>query len=66
MKIIYTIFGKTRRVKAYPQNMKEDEVPEKVLWIERPEDCYAMMSKEYLGKKVALVYREDWLEAEDI
>ena len=66
MKIKFTIFGKTRWVKAYPENMREDEVPEKVLWIERPEDSYAMMSKEYAGKKVALVYREDWLEAEDI
>lgn len=58
-----TIFGKTRLVKAHPRNMKEDETPDEVLWVERPEDEYALMSPQLKTKKVAIVYRDDWIRA---
>ena len=66
MIIKLTKFGKTKLVKASPHNMKEDEVPDTILWVERNEDYYALMAKSYENKKVAIVEREDWLRAEEI
>ena len=66
MIIKYSMFGRTRLVKATPHNMQEDETHEKTLWVERGEDMYALSSPEFKGKKVAIVYREDWVRAKDI
>lgn len=65
MKILYTAFGKTKLVRATPHNMTEDETPEEILWVERGEDEYALMSPQYKNKKVAIVYRQDWLRAKE-
>ena len=56
-------FGKTKRVRAEPHNMLESEKPEKILWVERDEDLYALISPEFKNKRVALVHRRDWLKA---
>ena len=66
MIVTYTIFGETKRVKAEPHNMREDEQPEKILWVERGEDMYALSSPSWRGKKVAVVRREDWLRADPV
>jgi hypothetical protein len=66
MIIKLTKFGKTKLVKASPHNMKEDETPEEVLWVERSEDYYALLAKRFLHKKVAIVERKDWLRADEI
>ena len=66
MKIKLTKFGKTKLVNASPHNMKEDETPDEILWVEGNEDYYALMAKSYKNKKVAIVTREDWLRAEEI
>lgn len=64
--ITLTKFGKTKKVKATLHNMVEGETPEQILWIERPEDYYAMMNVAYAAKKTAIVKREDWLRGEEI
>ena len=66
MKIKLTQFGKTKIVNASPHNMKEDETPDEILWVERNEDYYALMAKSYENKKVAIVERKDWLMAEEV
>lgn len=65
MQIKATFFGKTKIVKAYPHNMAENEAPDKILWVEKGEDEYALLSSQYRDKKVAIVYRRDWLDAEE-
>lgn len=63
MKVLATFFGQTTMVRATPHNMREDEVPEHILWVERGEDLYALLSLKLRGKRVAAVQREDWLRA---
>lgn len=63
MKIQATFFGQTRTVRATPHNMRDDEQPEEIMWIEQPGDMYALLSPEYKNKRVALVHRHDWLAA---
>lgn len=60
MKIKATFFGKTLMVKAEPYNMREDETPDEILWVENACDMYALMTPKLRGKKVALVHRDDW------
>lgn len=64
--IVDSRFGKTRRVLAHLHNMTPDEEHEEVLWVERGEDSYALLSPQLKDKKVAVVYRRDWLEGEDV
>lgn len=64
--ITLTKFGKTKKVKATLHNMTAGETPEQILWIERPEDYYAMMNAAYAAKKTAIVTREDWLKGEEV
>ncbi len=66
MKILYTAFGKTKLVRATPHNMKETDTPDEILWIERAEDEYALITATLKAKKIAVVYREDWLRAKEI
>ena len=66
MKITATFFGKTKTVRAEAHNMLETETPDKILWVERGEDMYALMSPGYANKKVAIVRREDWLRAKEV
>ena len=63
MMITTTMFGKTLRVYATPYNMKEDEEYDEVLYVERQETLYGLMSPSLKDKKVAIVYRVDWLQA---
>lgn len=59
-----TFFGKTLQVKTSQlHNMKDGDTPDEILWIERPEDYYALMSPGLKDKKVACVERQDWLDA---
>lgn len=65
MTIKATFFGKTLPVKTSQlHNMKEGDTPDEILWIERPEDYYALMSPALKDKKVACVERQDWLDAQ--
>lgn len=59
--ITYSIFGETKIVWATLHNMTVDEEPEEVLWVERPEDWYALSSPQLRDKKVAVVSRDEWL-----
>lgn len=61
----YTIFGKTKQVpiKVYQNNKLQKDVDfwDDELWIERPEDWYALMSypKNYY---VRVVERDIWIK----
>lgn len=66
MKIKHTRLGKTKEVKATPFNIPEGEDHDLVLFIDREEDGYALFSPQYKDKKVAIIYRSDWDEAEEI
>lgn len=68
--IVLSKFGQTRQVKARMfLNNKEIEVTGKydeVLWVERSEDWYALQSPQLRQKLVAVVTRDDWLNADII
>lgn len=69
--IKYNIFNKTKLVRAtfYKENerLKNYEGDyDYVLWVERPEDMYALMSSNLRQKTVAVVIREDWLRGKEI
>lgn len=63
MLIKATFFGKTKMVRAEPHNMTESETPDEILWAEDSTDLYALMCSSMKGKKVAIVWRKDWLKA---
>ena len=64
MKVTLTKFGKTRTVNVESlHNMSDDETPDEILWVERSEDYYALMSPQLKDKKVAVVSRSEWLRA---
>lgn len=65
VKVKYTAFGQTRLVapRSY-HNMTPEESPEEFLWVEIPEDYYALMSPQLKNKKVAVIDRRDWMKAE--
>ena len=65
----YTAFGKTKDVPIEVHlngHVVESSVWDSTLWVERPEDCYAMMSPQLKGKKVRIIRREVWLNSESI
>lgn len=66
MKYHHTMFGKTKVIEPKFHGMKDGEVPDKILWVERGEDYYALMSKKYKNKKVVIVTREAWLRGKEI
>ena len=63
----YTIFGKTKTlpVKVYLNSKLLDKVYEwdEELWVERPEDWYALMSENLKYKRVRVIERSEWLNA---
>ena len=63
MKLKYKAFGKTKLVRVSAYNNATPEDYDEVLWIERGEDYYALMSSQLKHKKVLIVKREDWLHA---
>lgn len=63
---LYTAFGETRRVRYVPANYNDDGEPDEFVWVERPESTYAVMSPQLRDKRVAFIYREDWLRAETV
>ena len=63
MKISHTAFGKTRDVEAEFHNMEPGLDYDDVLWVERSEDYYALMSPQLRDKRVAIVTRDNWLRA---
>lgn len=63
MKLKYKAFGKTKLVEVSSHNNATLEDYDEVLWIERGEDYYALMSSQFKNKKVLIVKREDWLRA---
>lgn len=66
----FTAFGKTKLVplNVYLNSRKLDIVLhwDCHLWIERDEDWYALLSEGLKYKRVLVVKREDWLNAEEI
>lgn len=66
--IVLSEFGQTRRVRVRLfLNNKEIEAIgryDEVLWIERDEDWYALQSPQLRQKIIAVVTRDDWLEAD--
>ena len=63
MKIKYTAFGKTRWVEATFHNMEPGQDYDDVLWVERGEDMYALLSPQLRDMRMAIVNRRDWLTA---
>jgi hypothetical protein len=59
----YTAFSKTRRVPLELYHMTEYEEPEELLWVERGEDYYALLSPQLKTKRVGVVTRRAWMEA---
>lgn len=65
--MIYTAFGKTKDVKVTEfHNMKEGDTPDEMLWVERSEDYYALLSPRLRDKKVVIITRQAWLDAEEL
>ena len=64
----FTKFGKTRMVPVvvYLNNKQLKEVFEwdEDLWVERPEDWYALMSESLKYKRVRVIDRNEWLKGE--
>ena len=60
-----TFFGKTQEVLAELYGMRPEEDHEEVLWVEREEDYYALLSPQLRGKRVAIVTRSAWLRASE-
>lgn len=58
-----TRFGNTLHVKVTPHNGATPDDYDDVLWAWRDEDRYALMSKQYKGKKVLEVDGRDWAAA---
>ncbi len=65
MKISYTAFGKTKQVEAEFHNMEPSHEYDEVLWIAREEDYYALLSPQLRDKRVAIITRSNWLDAEE-
>ena len=65
----YTAFGKTKNVPVVVHR-NGYEVPleswHKTLWVERPEDYYALMSTDYKGLNVRIITKDSWLRSETI
>lgn len=62
----HTEFGKTKNVKVivYLNNkIIESKEWDEVLWIERPEEMYGLMSDIYKDKRIRVIKREEWLRA---
>jgi hypothetical protein len=59
--IVATFFGETKEVLATIYNAHLPGKIEKVLWVERPEDNYALISPQLRNKKVAAVTRDHWI-----
>ena len=64
--IIHEQFGKKKRVRARIHNMHLKGEYKEVLFVSRTEDEYALSSPQLRDIKVAVVYREDWLNAEEL
>ena len=68
MKAPHTEFGETRilPVVVYLNNRQLKEVFEwdEELWVERPEDWYALMSEGLKYKRVRVIERNEWLKGE--
>ena len=66
----FTIFGETRMVPVvvYLNNKQLKEVFEwdEDLWVERPEDWYALMSESLKYKRVRVVDRNEWLRGKQV
>lgn len=66
MKAPHTEFGETRilPVVVYLNNRQLKEVFEwdEELWVERPEDWYALMSEGLKYKRVRVIERNEWLK----
>ena len=45
--------------------MKENEKPEKILWLDRKEE-HAAFAGLYWNKKLAIISRKDWENGEEI
>lgn len=60
------LFERRKRVKATLYYMSEGETPDRILFISRGEDWYALIAYEREGKKVAVITREDWMNGEEI
>ena len=64
MKIKVCLFSENREVLAIPHNMEESEDYDKILWVEKSEDWYSLLSPRFKDKKVAIVTRENWLDGD--
>jgi hypothetical protein len=62
--IRFKMFGKERTVKATIYNSDGTGEYDDTLWVENNVDLYALMSPQLKGKRVAVVERKDWLNAD--
>lgn len=68
MKAPYTSpWGETKTLEVvihgFHGNLVGETVWDEELWIERPEDWYAMQSPQLRNKRVRIVTRDDWFKA---
>ena len=65
MKTVVKMFGESRLCKAEvydgDKGLCSSESWDELLWVERGEDMYALLSPQLRNKKVLVVKREDWL-----
>jgi len=62
-------FNKTKLIKTvviYEGRYIDSEKYDNTLWIERPEDWYALKSEYLKSKRIRIVTRNNWLTAKEI
>lgn len=65
----YTTFGKTKEIPlkiVLNHDTIESEDWDEDLWIETPEDWYALVSPQLKNKKVRIIERSVWLRTKEI
>lgn len=60
-KLLVNMFGEPRLCECVLHNMSPADDPDEIVWVERPEDLYAL--SHYNDKRIAILRREEWLKA---
>lgn len=66
---VYKAFGQTKKlplVVYYKNQPIESMWYTETLWVERPEDWYALMSDKLKNQRVRVIDRDIWLKAKEI
>ena len=66
MRIIVTLFNTTKEVEVVLHNMEESDTYDEILWVERVEDWYALLSYQLKDKKVAVITKSNWMKGDEV